>query len=404
MTRARWRHLADLTGTALLWSGALCFVFALWLTYGRPFNNFEPATLDKLLHGGASRPYSSRLLVPWVARAAVAPVPVATRHAWADRLTAENPSIAHALRLFGGDRETAAELLAVVLLEGVAFALFLFVLARLFRSLYASSAWVARWAPPIALLILPLFFRQGDHMIYDPPALLFAAWALLAISRANLRALYPLVFLGTLNKETMLVALLVFLLPRFRSTIGERWPVHLAGLAATGALARATAVLASTPWAAPGPHNSIIRNYFFVNALDFARNPLLVDAGRLAAVLFLALLVFGGFRRKPELLRAVAPVALPLAALHLVGSLWGEIRSLYELFPIFFLMGYQTAIEWVGMEVTLHPTGSPPGDPHAAEARPSTPWVALAAAIIGSFLLASAIAIVRYVIFGLPVA
>jgi len=397
MSRPRWQLLADVSGHALLLSWALCFVFALWLTYGRPLNNFEPAKLDKLLDGGANRPFASRVLVPWVARAVVAPFPAEARRASAERLAAEHPGLAHALELFAGRPATAAELAVLICVDGLAFALFLFLLARLFRSLYVSSEWVARCAPPMALLVLPLFFRQGDHLFYDPLTLVFATWFLLAMGEVRIRTLYALLFVGTLNKETMLLALLAFLLPRFRAALGARWRVHLAGLAATGAASRLLALLASTPLAEAGPRNSFIRDYFFENALELARHPPMVDASRLAALILFVLLVAGGLRRKPQLLRSVLPVALPFLALSLVGSLWGEIRSLYELYPIVFLMGYQTSVEWIGLDLRAADGATPSASEPCAWR-----WVpAASAAVAGAFLLVSGLQIVRVVIFGL---
>jgi len=399
MTLHRQGLAVERLAVALLWAGALTFVFALWLTYGRPFNNYPPAKLEKMLEGGASRPFSGRVLLPWTVRALASPISADARSAWGERLASTSAAANHALNQFGTPPRFALELLLAIALDALALALFAFVLSRLFDELFVASRWVRWTAPPLAVLSIPLLLQQADHYFYDLPAMLFAAWVLLALLKGRVATLYALVFLGTLNKETMLLAPLAFLLPEVREAIGSTWKRHLAGVSATALVARALALGLSQP-AAGEAAGGYLPKYLVGNAFVFARDPFLVDAKRFAAALVFLLVIFGGWRRKPRFLVRLLPVTLPMTALYLIGGQWGEIRALGELLPLVFLLGYQTVVEWIGLEIR-------PRD--AAESmpisEPRTNWSSLAAAgaaaLAGSFLLASGVLIFRMAVFGI---
>jgi hypothetical protein len=386
VTAVEWVRRLERVAVALLLAGAFTFVFSLWLLYGRAYNTHAPAGIDRLLDGGAARPYSARPLVPWLACAAVAPVPIEARIARIDRWAERHPEVESWLAYFQVSRRRAFELAAAALLDGLALAGFLWCIRRLFEAFYATSIWVARLAPVVALLLLPLFFGTGKHFLYDPPALLFAAAALLAVVRRRVHALTVVLGLGTLNKETMALALLVYLLPSFRAALGAGWRRHLAVQSLVVAGARGLAMTLSHPAAAETASNTYLRNYFFDNLAAFARDPFLVSLPRTAAVLFFVLLVFADLPRKPALLRAASPIALPFLALAAWGSQWGEIRVFYELYPLLFLMGYQSCVEWIGLPIASRDAQR--ATEPSASGGPQRLAPALASALAGLFLLA----------------
>ena len=240
------------------------------------------------------------------------------------------------------------------------------------------------------MLLLPLFFGAGSHFIYDPPALFFAAAALLAMRLGRVHAFTVLLALGTLNKETMALALLAYLLPRFRESMGARWRFHLAVQSLVVVAARGLAVALSHPAAGDPSTNNYLRNYFIQNLAGFVRDPFLLSYPRTAALIFFALLVFGGLGRKPALLREAFPIVLPFLALAAWGSQWGEIRVFYELYPLVFLMGYQSCVEWIGLPI-VNRDGREGRAPGGAATRSGAPRLApsLASALAGLFLAAA---------------
>lgn len=380
---------------ALLWAGALTFVLAYWFLHGPAFNTFEPAGIDRLVDGGATRPYSARLLVPWIASAALSPLPVEQRLALVDRWALEHPALEHWLAFFKVSRRHALDLLAAALVDALALAGFMWILRRLLEAFFDTSRWVTRLGPVLAVLLLPLFFGMGVHFLYDPPALFFAATALLAMRRGRVHTLTVLLGLGTLNKETMALALLAYLLPRFRESMGPRWRLHLAVQSLVVVAARGLAIALSNPSSGDLATNNYLRNYLIENLAVFVRDPFLLSYSRTAAVIFFALLIFGGLGRKPVLLRQAFPIVLPFLALATWGSQWGEIRVYYELYPLVFLMGYQSCVEWIGLPIDNR-DGRDERDGRArvmdgAAMRDEAPRLApsLASALAGLFLAAA---------------
>jgi hypothetical protein len=388
IVRSSWRAV-DLAAATLLWLGALSLVFSLWLFAGRNFNTFPPAQAEAMIHGGANRPYSSRVLVPWAVRGLIAPWPSRAVENASDALAESAPGAA-LLRYFDAPPRSALELLLVLALDALSLLGFALVLRRLFDRLYSASLWVSRTAPVAALLLLPLFFARGAHYLYDFPALLFFTAALYCIRAEKHALLYLVLALGTLNKETMAIALLALYLVHRDRPAGTGWRRRLALQAAVVLLARLAAVALSSPGGAPGPANGYLRNYLIANAVEFLRDPFLLSFTRTAALLLLGLLIFGRWSSRPLFLRRVAPVALVFFALYLVGSQWGEIRSLYEAFPILFLLGWASVVERLGLDLGDRDLAT--AAPVAAVAtlpRPS-PWQwALAAAVgLGAALVA----------------
>lgn len=371
---------------AVLWIGAFLFVFSLWLFHGRAFNTFEPAGIDRMVDGGAARPYSARPLVPWLARAAVAPWSVEARVAWLEGWTRHRPALAAWLDYFRVTPRHAFELMVAACLDALALAGFMVCVLRLVASFYEVPHRVAWLAPVVAVLLLPLFFTVGTHYFYDLPALFFAAAVLLAIRLRRSAALALLLALGTLNKETLALALLIYLVPAFRESLGGRWRRDFFLHAGAVIGARALAVALSTPAAVTAPTDNYLRDYLVDNLIAFVRDPFLLNAPRTATLLFFGLLILAGLPRRPALLRSVLPVVVPFLALYLWGSLWREIRVLYEVFPILFLLGYATCVECLGLPIA----------PRAAEevsvatGREETPRAsfALASTLAGLFLIA----------------
>jgi len=399
VTAAGWPERLQRIAVLLLSAGAFAFVLSLWLLHGRAFNTFEPAGIERLSEGGATRPYSARVLVPWAVRAAVGPWPVETRSAWVDREISESPELERWLAYFQVSRRHVFELLAAVLLDALALAGFLWAVHRLVAAFFRTTFWVAALAPAVAVLFLPLFFGRGTHFVYDLPALCFAAWALLALRLGRTGLFTVVLALGTLNKETMALALLVYLLPSFRRALGPRWRRQLAVQALAVAAARGLAVALSSPAAGEAVTNTWVRAYFVENLVAFVRDPFLLSYTKTAALLFFCLLIFADLRRKPLLLREATPVALPFLALYVWGSQWGEIRVLYELYPLFFLMGYQSCVEWIGFPIESRDAGA--AEPEAASEAPRIA-PALASALAGLFLAGCAVALPFLVMANLP--
>ncbi len=352
------------TGSLLfLYLATSCFVFSLWLIRGRAFNTLEPARADLVTYGGAKRPYNSRVLVPWLVRAGTGLIPEQIEREFEETTLSHYPGLQGVVGYFNAPPDFALELAVIIGLDFLSLFAFMLVLRKLFASLFTASNWVAGLAPVFAVLTLPLLFGKGTHFFYDLPALCLFAAALYFLKRREWRFMYPCLAAGMLNKETMVLLTLVFVVyfwDRMPRKLLARHALAQLGLAL---LLRILTVLLSRPAGAFDPKNNYLRDYFETNLLAIWKSPLLYDVQLLAACLFLGAMVAWRWPDKPVLLRRGCIVLLPLFAGYLRGGLWGEIRIFYEAFPILSLMAYHSLVSWTGLplETEQDPATEPAG-------------------------------------------
>lgn len=326
----------------------LASAFVLWIFLtGSGVNRNPHAAFEAMLAGTADRPFVTRALVPLAVNglAALAPKSIAesldhaaglqdffTRAGWSQNVDTS------ALAL--------ESLLAIALLYA-SLAGFAFALRALFVRLYASPPWVARLLPLAALLCLPVFFNAG--YIYDFPVLLLFTLAL-ALMAARQWTAYLLIFgLAALNKETAVLLLGAFVLLFFRDEALERKKFS--------ALAGAQVVLYAVIWLAtrlafranPGG----LLEFHLADNLAMLANPAVVIVLGLSAALA-AGLVFAGWRGKPRFLKVSLWMAAPLLVLMVFFGLLIEIRVLYEVYAVIFLLAAHTVLSFVG-RVTRRP-------------------------------------------------
>lgn len=368
-------------GTLLfLYIATSCFVFSLWLIRGRDFNTLEPARADLVTYGGAKRPYNSRVLVPWLARAGAGLIPEQIERGVEETMLAQYPGLQRVVGYFNAPPDFALELALIIGLDFLSLFAFMLALRALFATLFAASRWVAGLAPVFAALTLPLLFANGTHFFYDLPALCLFAAALLFLKRREWRFMYPCLAAGMLNKETMVLLTLVFAVYFWDRMPRRLLARHVLAQLGLALLLRGLAVGLSQPAGAFDPKNNYLRDYFETNLLAIWNSPLLYDARLLAACLFLGALVVWRWSDKPVLLRRGCIVLLPLFAGYLRGGLWGEIRIFYEVFPILAVMAYHSLVSWIGLP--LEPREDPATVPTGSAGQVLKVAVALSAALL----------------------
>jgi hypothetical protein len=323
-----------------LYFGVGSLVCSLWLLHGPvAFNNAPQATLQKLIHGGATRPYSARLLMPALASALAKCIPESLATA-----AAGTPQGRQLLSVLNATPEFTRELSAAILLSLCSFVAWLYAFRAFSAHCYpAQPPGITDAAPALAAAGLPMFFVQGGHYVYDPPALLFATLLSLSIARRAWRTAFVLLFLAGLNKETAIVFVVVSAfwhggaLPR-----RELLRVVLTQALAVGA-GRGLAMIVSNPAETIAPTNTYLRDYLGPNVVSLWRSPLFDRPEMLAALVVWSLLLSARWRAKPVFVRrsAVVTVAM-LAPLYLVGGWWGEIRVFLEAFPLLALLVLDT--------------------------------------------------------------
>jgi len=310
-------------------------------------NDYWKARVPDMIYGHAHRPYVLRTLVPSLTRLLRATLrpPVDKK---LERAFYGPP--AYLPRKMGVLGWEPAYLLEYVIAISLAYLFLLgfpFALRSLAASLYAAE-WMRFVAPLIAVLALPVFFSKGTHYLYDFPALTLFTLALALLARGRSRAFYWVFAVGTLNKETMILATLVFVLTSWRSLPRATLLKHVAAQSLLFLAIQIVLrlIFAGTPGGAVEPH--LEKNLIL---LASSNGPLTL--GLLGAI---ALLVLARFDRKPALLRKSLALLIPLGVSYFCFGIYGEIRVFYEAFPVLFLLAFQNAAEACGLRLRQHET------------------------------------------------
>jgi hypothetical protein len=216
-------------------------------------------------------------------------------------------------------------------------------------ALVLLTRWLEVWLPrpwPAIGLVLAALVLPSTYLFYhlqptDPLNWLIFCAAFLLLERGRDWALVPLVALGTLNRETVLVLPALLVILRWGRQPARRWlPVAVAAFAAGFAVYFGLRLML-------GPHPPYVsispRHYWRRNLYD-------PRTWWQLPVFFNLTLVFGGWRfgSRPEFLRRAAwLVPLMLAIYVSVGYLY-ETRYLLALQPVTLPLTLLGLREWLG--------------------------------------------------------
>ena len=170
-----------------------------------------------MVYGRAPQPFVTRVLVPWLIRAAVAVTPPTARVQIEESVRSSLTNDGRPVWLYQHPFEFTV-VKNILLLFAIGFAFALWWLARLTLDVSGPAADVI---PVVTLFALPGFYGYGS-MLYDLPALFLFTLGLAFIAARRLW-LYALVFaVCVLNKETALLLTLVWaIFERRRSKPGQ---------------------------------------------------------------------------------------------------------------------------------------------------------------------------------------
>jgi hypothetical protein len=303
-------------------------------------NDYWKARVPDMIYGRAHRPFVQRTLVPSTIRLLRQALP-----RWvlgALRRTASGPPLRlpRKLGVLGWEPAFFTEYVLVMIVLFLVLLGFPFALRSLFRAVYEAPV-AAGIAPFAATLVLPFFFfDRGTHYLYDFATLVLFTLALDAIARKSLGRFYVIFALGVLNKETMILATLVFALVSWerlpRSTIVKHVTAQLALFG--GIRLALERVFAGNPGGPAEWH--LIKNWRLALAPPDPWSLVLLAAG--------GILVFARLGQRPRLLRQALVVLIPLLATYVLFGIYGEIRVFYEAYPLLFLLAFQNVCEALG--------------------------------------------------------
>ena len=327
---------------------AALFVFGMWATDMREFvslNGYYRATLLDMVAGRAYRPFAYRCLVPLIVRGGSALIPDAM-HVWLVQVAGSWPFVQRALAYLQWEQ---ADLVTygVSLMAMYSFLVgYLYALRALVRDLFAGPEWLRDLAPLVSLLVLPVFFKRGTHLIYDFATLCLFLSGVLLLHRGTWRWFYPLYILALLNKETAVLLPLLMVIWYWGKMPRGRLAAHVGAQIALFVVAKV-----ALGWAFRGNPGGAFEPHLVENLRLYMR-PYWFSA--VSDVLIVALLLGWHWREKPAFLRRTSWLLLPLLPLYLVAGGWGEIRAFYELFPILFLLAFQSVTEILALPLRPH--------------------------------------------------
>jgi len=314
-------------------------VFTMWVwgadNFSTSLNGDPRSTLGAILHGTAHRPFVERMLVPILTRGVYA---LADEERWNDlsRFLLKIPKIQEETTRLGWETQYLPEYIIALGLALGSLIGFAFVFERFYSSLYETYDVVTNALPTLAVLCLPPFFDVGTHYIYDFPSLLLFTMGLLLMQKRKWTLFYPVFIIGCLNKETMVILLVGFVLLFYQRMSRRKMLLHVAAQLGIFAIVKGLAMYqyGANPGSSLEFH--LYRNIHFL-LLPYNVVTLIVGA------VIIGLTVYD-IKEKHILLRKMAWLIVPFAALMVVFGLVNEVRALYELFPIYFLLIAHTVL------------------------------------------------------------
>jgi len=299
--------------------GLLCVYFGLGLCSGAVWMNIAnlqalPQWHVDMITGSAPAPNQYRPLTPWLAEGL-------------------------RLALPGHDL-----FLSYMLLRGIVTGLALFAFDRYMRVWFAPAA-AAAGALALAAIIPFTYYRVVQES--DPLNLLVITLAFLALARGRDLWLLPLVFVGTLNRETTAMIPALYLLAKW----GQEPPRRLAWR---------TALLAAS-WAAV--YFGLVALYtwraYYCDKIMWPRNAASLFPTIQIIMVYGALWVLAalGAREGPPMLRRAIWLVPPYIGLHYMVAMVNEVRLFLPLAPIII------PLSWFVLFPEARLTGEPPKRP-----------------------------------------
>ena len=334
-------------GVGLAYAGTSLYVFAMWATDVREFvglDGYYRARFVDMIYGTAYKPFAYRVLVPWSVRALQAALPSNLLGFLQGDVYTALPVVARATDYLGWQRAYLPEYAIALGLAYLALLSFMLIYRQLALSLYSADAWLIDAAPLVSLLVLPVFFKRGTHMIYDFVVLFLFTAGVLLLLRERWWGYYALLPIAHLNKETTVLLTLIFLIRFYRRFERRRLLAHLFAQGLIFVAIKGALMLAFRDNA-----GGLFETHLYENIRLYLRPYWFTTVADVVAIV---LLVGYRYREKPHFLRQCLWICVPLSGLLFVMGGYAEIRDLYEVYPVAFLLALQT-IAWImgwGME------------------------------------------------------
>ncbi|MBS1912780.1 MAG: hypothetical protein JST22_12400 [Bacteroidetes bacterium] len=324
---------------AVLYILLSAYVFGIWVwsadTKPDAFNADPQSRISDIIYGRADRPYVQRVLIPVITRTVRGTIPDAA----ADSLSARAqrvPKVREEMQRLHWEGRFLTEYLIALGLAFASLLAFTFTVRTLWTTFYETDRWITNAVPLAALLLLPPIFPTGPHYIYDFPALFLFTLGMVALLQHRWVLYYPVLAIGLLNKETMVLLPLLFILLNHRMLRSRAVLLHIA---AQGAIFLAIKFAIAAAFA--GNPGNTMDFHLFANVDILLRG---YGIGALLVIAAFAWLLLHDWRHKHRDLKVAALLIVPMFLLLCWGGIITELRDLYELFPIVLILSLHTIL------------------------------------------------------------
>jgi len=305
------------------------FVFSIWVWSAESehtsFSGDPRSTLSGLIHGTSHNPFVQRALIPIITRSLHAFLPEEDWTAFEAALLTI-PKVSKEVERLKWEKGFLPEYIISLMLAFLGIVGWVFTVRALWSRLYLSSDLVTDAVPLIALIFLPPFFHVGTHYVYDFPALFFFTLGLVLMIRRDWKWFYPAFVLGCLNKETMVLLPLAFILLYSEKMDRRHLLRHAAAQVTIFTVIKILLVLHFS-----GNPGGVAEFHLFANIHTLLSG---YTMETLLMICLFAGLTLYDLRNKHFMLRRLLWLLLPLAALVAMFALVTEARDWLEVYPL----------------------------------------------------------------------
>lgn len=299
------------------------------------------ADFPDLVYGRAHQPYVSRVLLPATVRIVESVTPQAVKNfahdQLADRLIVTD---------FGWYDAYLYEFAVATLLMLFCLIGFAFTLKKLTEVFYDFPPILVNLGPLIGLSLLPLFFRYYSYL-YDPGTLLLFPLSILFLAQKRFGWFVFSFILATLNKETSVLLLGLFICHEW--VVDRRFRVtRMLVLVLLWVALRAALV-----WGFKDNPGVLLEHHFREHTVWLlTRFPIALRYFLAVAALFFVF-IRHDWRSKPRFLKVGLPTAaVPLLVASMFFGFADELRGYYEVFPFLYLLALPSIYRILGFETS----------------------------------------------------
>ncbi len=317
----------------LLYVFSALFVFGIWVVgTTSPYTsmNGDPRSkVSDLINGTAHNPFVQRALIPILTRSVNTIVPQSLKSEFSTKLI-NIPRFHREIERLGWEEEFLPQYLIAFTFVFLSLLGWMFVIRELFGALYQTSLILTNIIPVVAVYCLPVMFHSGTHYLYDFPSIFFFTTGLYLIIQRKWVPFYLVYALGCINKETTVLLTVAFALIYFRNLGKPAFFKHVSTQLLIFSIVKSALMIVYS-----GNPGKNLEFHFFGNLYNLFFPMTIVTL--LFFVIF-TILIFYEIKNKPLVLRRTFFLIVPFFALTFTFGVLEEVRAMYEIFSVVFLL------------------------------------------------------------------